>query len=111
MLKLKEKPQIEFIVSLHKIKDAYFRYYPDGYKEIDGLTSFYNSKSNYSDEDLITLQVRCEDEWNKLIIKICDVIINKIENNKKREKIYSKELKNAKIKKEQIKSNHLTSFA
>lgn len=103
----KEKPQIEFIVSLHKIKDAYFKYELDGYKNIESLVNFYQSKENYSDEELITLQVKCESEWKRILEKLCHSIVKKVENNKKREKIYSKELKEAKINIEKVKNNNL----
>lgn len=103
----KDKPQIEFIVTLYKIKDSYQKYDLDCSEDIDGLISFYQGKDEYNDDALRHLQVKCEIEWQKFLIKLCENIIKKIEGNKKREKIYSKELKEAKIKKQKIKNNNL----
>lgn len=100
----KDKPQIEFIVSLHKIKDAYFRYDlgDKSYKEVETLISFYEEKPNYSDNDLRRLQLKSEMAWQDLLKRICDTIISKIEKSKNKQKIYSKELRQARMAKEKI---------
>jgi len=105
MSKKRDKPQIEYLVSLHKLKDAYFKYNLDSYEDLESLISYHQNKLSYSDGDLIRIEVKCEREWGRLLINICEGIIKKIERSKKKEKIYSKELKEAKLMLQKIRNN------
>jgi len=107
MVKKSKKPQIEFIVSLHKLKDNYQKYGVDSYEDLESLTRHYGDKPSFNDSDLLRLQYKCEREWDSLIRKICDEMIRKIEKSKKKEKVYANELKEAKSILQKVANNTL----
>lgn len=104
-----EKPEIEFILSLHKIKDIYDQC--DDLldtESIEDLAYYYETKKVFSDKDLETLQIKCVTLWQKVLMEICNTIIIKIEGSKKNKKLFPKELKRAKRKKQQVINNSIS---
>jgi len=106
MVDKKEKPQLEFILSLNKIKDIYNNYKDiKDYDDVQSSCYYYETKKSFSEANLRRLEYKCESSWNIVLSLLCESIIKKCEKNDKSKKIFSKELKKAKLLKEKVKNN------
>ncbi|MCK4796217.1 MAG: hypothetical protein KAT05_02480 [Spirochaetes bacterium] len=83
-----------YILQFQKISEIYSTFD----KKTDFLDEiyYYNTKTSYSDEEIIGVEQKCIDEWKKVLLKLCDYLINKIEVNKKYINILKIELKQVK---------------
>ena len=103
-----ERPQIGFISILHTIKDIYQRYEDiDTEDNLENLIFFYEKKETYTDIDLQKLEVRCIQEWQKILVKLCGSIIKKVGENQKRKKLFKTSLRKAERLRIKIEENNL----
>jgi len=104
----KERPQISFISILHKIKDLYQKYDDiDTEEDLENLIYFYEKKDPYSDKDLQKLQIKCSEEWQKVLLALCNSIKKKIGKSKNKQKLFGSHLRKAERLKVKIEENNL----
>jgi len=103
---IREKPQISFISILHKIKDLYQRYDDINTEEdLENLIYFYEKKESYSNKDLQKLQLKCSEEWGKVLVALCNSIKKRIGKSKNKQKLFGSHLRKAERLKVRVEEN------
>jgi len=62
---------------------------------LENLIYFYEKKEFYSDKDLQKLQIKCAEEWQKVLLELCNSIKNKIGRSKNKQKLFGSHLRKA----------------
>ncbi len=94
----------DYLRILQKINEIYSRYKVDDDKDLLDEINYYESKDNYSDEEIKELQHKCEIEWKDVLIKLFDGLIAKINSKEDYKKILKVELNQArKVNQELVK--------
>ncbi|MBR9704865.1 hypothetical protein GOV12_05615 [Candidatus Pacearchaeota archaeon] len=106
--RIKDNPQIELLFQLQRVNQIYNSYGDiDTKEDFEQLIYYYQKKDSFSKKELEKLQRCCQEEWNELLILICNSIINKIGKTKTKRKIFAEEFDDAQELLQKIKNNDL----
>lgn len=79
---MEENPKSEYLRILYKINEIYTRNLPKVNYDLLNEIEYYSSKK-LNQNDLITLHNFCLNEWNKVLKKLGELLVTKIESKKK----------------------------
>jgi len=99
-------PLLEYTSILRKINDIYSQYLPKSNYDLLDVINHYESKKP-TKNILKQVEDRTKQEWEGVIISLCDELIKRLSKNKNTQKIYSKELDKAKKIKIGVKEDKL----
>jgi hypothetical protein len=102
---IKDKPQNTYIGILYRISNDYIKNI-FGNGDLQDEINYYQNKKQYTPEEITNLEKYCKEQWQKLIILICDILLEKCDKPNKSD-LYLAEIKRLREIKKTVEKNDI----